>query len=174
MEKIVVSKLDKNVEQAMSAKGVKLKKNLTPAKVKKDIIKYLDENTVCHLATSYNNNPRVTPIEFRNKGLRIYIFSEGGVKFRNLKQNSKVSVSVASRYDRKKDYFSSRGLQMWGKASVYTRETNIKEFRQCVKLMGINEKSLPAKYPFKVIAIDLDKIRYTDARHGYWFVTWSK
>ncbi|RMF97117.1 MAG: hypothetical protein D6734_02790 [Candidatus Schekmanbacteria bacterium] len=174
MEKILLSKVDKNVEMAMKAKGVKLKKNLTPDKVKKDIIKYLNENTVLHLATCYNNNPRVTPIEYRNDGLKIYIFSEGGVKFRNLKQNPKVSVSIASPYNRKKDYFSSRGLQMWGKAKVYTKESNIEEFRKCIKLMGIDEKKLPTNYPFKVIVIELDKIRYTDPRNGYWFVTWSK
>jgi len=174
MEKINISKVDGNLKKAMKANGIKLKKNLTPAKVKKDIIKYLDENTVLHLGTCFNNNPRVTPIEFRNKGLKIYIFSEGGVKFRNLKASTKVSLSVASHYDRKKDYFSSRGLQMWGKAHVHTRDTNIKEFRQCLKLMGINEKTLPTIYPFRVIVIDLHKIRYTDARNGYWFTTWSR
>ena len=63
---------------------------------------------------------------------------------------------------------------MWGKAYVYTRDTNLKEFRQCIKLMGINEKTLPTNYPFKVIVIELNKIRYTDARNGYWFVTWSR
>lgn len=174
MGKINISKIDDSLKRAFKANGVKLKEKLTPAKVKKDIIKYLDENTVLHLGTCFNNNPRVTPIEYRNEGLKIYIFSEGGVKFRNLKTNSNVSLSVASHYDRKKDYFSSRGLQMWGKSRVHTKGTNLKEFRHCLKLMGINEKTLPTNYPFKVIVIDLQKIRYTDARNGYWFITWNR
>ncbi|MBI5375349.1 MAG: pyridoxamine 5'-phosphate oxidase family protein [Candidatus Schekmanbacteria bacterium] len=174
MEKLHVPRIDGSLRKAMESRGIKINDKMTPVSVKKAIIKYMDEHTVIHLGTCSNNIPRVTPIEFRNKGLRIYLFSEGGVKINNIKKNPKVSASIANHYDRKSDYFSSRGIQLWGKAKVYGKDENRKIFLECIKLMGIKEKSLPPLYPYKIIVIEPEKIRYQDARNGYWFVTWEK
>src|SRR3989338_2355607 len=166
MAKISAPKVTGGLKKAMEASGVRLKENLTSEKVEQAIIEYLDENNVLHLATvSKDSEPRATPIEYRNKGLTIYLFSEGGIKIINIKNNPKVSVSIASPYNRHKDYFGSRGLQMWGNPDV---------FRECLSVMQINENMLPSDFLFKVIKIEPDRGKYMDARKGFWSVTCVK
>ena len=175
MAKISAPKVTGGLKKAMEASGVRLKENLTSEKVEQAIIEYLDENNVLHLATvSKDSEPRATPIEYRNKGLTIYLFSEGGIKIINIKNNPKVSVSIASPYNRHKDYFGSRGLQIWGKAHVYTKKENPDVFRECLSVMQINENMLPSDFLFKVIKIEPDRGKYMDARKGYWSVSWIK
>jgi len=175
MSKISVPKITAGLKKAMEATGIRLKENLTPEKVEQAIIEYLDENNVLHLATvSKDNEPRATPIEYRNKGMTIYLFSEGGTKITNIKNNPKVSFSVASPYNRHKDYFGSRGVQAWGKAYVYTKKDNPEIFKECLDIMKINEDMLPGDYLFKVIKIEPERVKYMDARKGYWAVTWIK
>ena len=175
MAKISVPKINEGLKKAMEASGVKLKKNLTPEIVERDIIKYLDENNVLHLATiSRNNKPRATPIEYKNNGMTIYLFSEGGVKISNIKHNPSISLSIASPYNRQKDYFGSKGVQVWGKAYVYTKKDNPEKYKESLEAMKIKETSLPDDYSFKVIIIEPDKVKYMAARNGYWGVTWEK
>lgn len=175
MAKISFPKVTGGLKKAMEASGVRLKENLTSEKVEQAIIEYLDENNVLHLATvSKDNEARATPIEYRNKGLTIYLFSEGGTKITNIKNNPKVSVSIASPYNRHKDYFGSRGLQIWGKAHVYTKKENPDVFKECLSVMKIDENMLPVDFLFKVIKIEPERAKYMDARKGFWSVTWIK
>ena len=175
MSKIHVPRIKESLKKAMEASGVKLKENLTPEIAEQDIIKYLDENNVLHLATvSRNNEPRATPIEYKNKGMTIYLFSEGGVKITNIKNNPRVSLSIASPYNRQKDYFGSKGVQVWGKAYVYTKKDNPEKYKECLEVMKIKEEMLPDDYSFKVIIIEPEKVKYMAARNGYWAVTWEK
>jgi len=84
----------------------------TKAQIKKDIINFLDRTSgsadekpgryscgMVHrnslvLATSYQDAPRATPLEFFNEGLTIYIFGEPGGKIANVKRNKKVCAAV--------------------------------------------------------------------------------
>ena len=175
MSKISAPKVTGSLKKAMEASGVRLKGNLAPEKVEQAIIEYLNENNVLHLATvSKDNESRATPIEYRNKGMIIYLFSEGGTKITNIKNNPRVSLSIASPYNRHKDYFGSRGIQIWGKAYVYTKKENPEVFKECLNVMKIDEHSLPGDYLFKVIRIEPERAKYMDARKGYWSVTWIK
>ena len=110
----------------------------------------------------------------KNKGMTIYLFSEGGVKITNIKNNPRVSLSIASPYNRQKDYFGSKGVQVWGKAYVYTKKDNPEKYKECLEVMKIKEEMLPDDYSFKVIIIEPEKVKYMAARNGYWAVTWEK
>jgi len=115
--------------------GIKLL-DLTVEKLEKMICDYLDENNVLHLATSLNDIPRSTPLEYRHKGTIIYHFSERGGKFLNLAKNPNVSISIASSYDPHKDFFGARGLQYWGTAQFFHPQKDPKQFAEIFEESG--------------------------------------
>ena len=66
------------------------------------VIEFLNHHNVLHLATGRDNEVRSTPLEYFNKGLTVYISSEGGGKFANLKVNPNVSYSISDPYEPEK------------------------------------------------------------------------
>ena len=144
-------------------------------------LKFLKEQHVLHLCTCKDNEPRATPLEYRLHGLTFYIFSEGGGKFNNLKVNKKVSFSIAAPYDSNKDFWGARGVQVWGKARVYSMKTDPRRFKDALKKMKTMEtmkkigmKTLPSQFNYRVIEIAPDKIIYGDLRAGVYHVSWSR
>ena len=60
---------------------------------------FLSAHNTCALATGSGVFVRCTPLEYAWRADAIWIFSEGGLKFRGLKGNDKVSVAVFEPYD---------------------------------------------------------------------------
>ena len=60
---------------------------------------FLAEHNTCALATGSDDFVRCTPLEYAWRNGAIWIFSEGGLKFRGLKENPHVSVAVFEPYD---------------------------------------------------------------------------
>ena len=60
---------------------------------------FLTGHNTCALATGSGDFVRCTPLEYAWRADAIWIFSEGGLKFRGLKGNDKVSVAVFEPYD---------------------------------------------------------------------------
>ena len=69
--------------------------------------------------------------DYVNEGLTIYIFSEGGEKFKNLRENNKVAIGIGRSA---KTVKSVRGVNIWGIAEVFTEDTP--EFEHGMKLFG--------------------------------------
>jgi len=68
------------------------------------------------LATSYNDEPRATPLEFFHEGFTIYIFGEPGGKIANIKRNDRVCAAI---YEQPMDHTRIQtSLQLWGKAEL--------------------------------------------------------
>lgn len=114
--------------------------------VKKEILKYLDENSThpgdgtqsgcglrhgiaCALGTSKNNIPRVTPIDFFNDGLNLWMMGNVGGKLVNIRSNPNVSVGIYTRMDHSVE---NRSVQLWGKASLITYRQQKEQFMETV------------------------------------------
>ena len=145
------------------------------------IIEYLNQHNVLHLATCKDNEPRCTPLEYFNNGLTVYISSEGGGKFANLKVNSKVSFSISDPYEPNEDFFGASGLQVWGTASTFKKNDNpekhekIREFtrnREGLKKLGL--EAAANSFNFNIITIEPIKIRYLSLRRGFRNALWTR
>ncbi|MCK5257823.1 MAG: pyridoxamine 5'-phosphate oxidase family protein [Deltaproteobacteria bacterium] len=76
----------------------------------------INHRTSLVLATSYDDEPRATPLEFFNEGLTIFIFGEPGGKIANIKRNPKVCAAI---YEQPLDHSKTqRSIQIWGKAEL--------------------------------------------------------
>ncbi|MFC1592261.1 pyridoxamine 5'-phosphate oxidase family protein [Thermodesulfobacteriota bacterium] len=161
--------------------GIKIKQYRSPLSFERDLKKFLRQNHVLHLSTCKKNDPRSTPLEYRLNGLTFYILSEGGAKFDNLKNNKKVSFSIAEPYDSEVDYWSYKGLQAWGTAKVHHRKRNPRGFAEALKKMHIMKslkrlglKQLPPNIAYRIIEITPDRIKYGNPREGTFRVTWHR
>ena len=93
-----------------------------------------DNGLGCVLATSRNNVPRATPVDFYNDGLTIWIIGDPGKKILNIRSNNRVSVGVYHPMDRSKP---NRSLQIQGKARLVNYKDHKKAFLPAVKKFGI-------------------------------------
>jgi len=108
------------------------RKHLSREKLEKEIIDYLSKTQACSLATcGKDGEPRISVVDYVNDSLTIYIFSEGGDKFKNLKENNKVAIGIGTSA---KTVRSVRGVNIWGIAEVFTEET--REFAHGMKFFG--------------------------------------
>jgi hypothetical protein len=169
------------VKPYFKATGVKIKKYATAAAFEKDLKNFLCRNHVLHLGTCKSKVPRVTPLEYRLSGLTFYILSEGGGKFANLKENKRVSFGIAEPYDSQADFFSNKGVQAWGTATVSSLRDEPAKFREALKKMNaakgyhkIEIKNLLPQFNYRIIEIMPDKIKYGNPREGVFQVTWMK
>lgn len=87
--------------------------------------------TALVLATSHEDEPRATPLEFFHEGLTIYIFGEPGGKIANIKRNPKVCAAI---YEQPLDHSKTqRSLQIWGKAELINVRNDKKTFMEKAK-----------------------------------------
>ena len=161
--------------------GIKVKNFTSAASFEKVLMKFLKRNNVLHLSTCKNKLPRTTPLEYRLDGFTFYILSEGGNKFNNLKENKNVSFSIAEPYFPKQDFWGGKGLQAWGKAMVYTRDSDPRRFENALKKMGVYKSLkkmdvsvLPPQINFRIIEITPERMRYGNLREGVFKVTWYR
>ena len=161
--------------------GIRIKNYQSVKSFEKELVKFLKRNHVLHLGTCKENQPRVTPVEYRIHGLRFYILSEGGGKFKNLKDNKAVCFSIAEQYDSDKDFLGNKGLQAWGTAKIYSRKKNPGQFKEALKKMKktkmlrkLEMKEIPADFNYRVIEIRPDRIKYGNPREGVLNVTWKR
>ena len=106
------------------------RKHLSKNELEKEIIDYLTKKHPCSLATCGKDCvPRTSVVDYVNDGLTIYIFSEGGKKFKNIEGNNKVSIGIGTSTQTIR---SVRGVNIEGIAEVFTEDT--KEFSYAMKL----------------------------------------
>ena len=181
MSKIKQPPVPEMVLPLFEREGIKVKQYKSAASFERDLKRFLKSNHVLHLSTCKNNSPRSTPLEYRLSGLTFYILSEGGGKFDNLKNNKKISFSIAEPYNSEEDFFGSKGLQAWGKVKVYSRKENPEKFLEAIKKMKIMRilkklgmKELTPNFNYRIIEIAPDRIRYNNLREGVFSVTWNR
>ena len=120
---------EKMIDQYFDMIGVK-RKHPTREELEHEIIEYLGKKQPCSLATCGKDGiPRISVVDYLHDGLVIYIISEGGEKFKNLRENSHVAIGIgrSARTTR-----SVRGVNIWGQADVFEDDTP--EFAHALKL----------------------------------------
>ena len=159
---------------------VKLRKFRSVEEFEQEVTVFMKNHDIIYLATTKNDNPRCTPLGYVNKGLIVYILSEGGGKLANIKANPRVSYSIASRIKRGKGLMRIRGLQVWGKAVIISMKGDREKFEEALTLMGVTQslkrrgiKRLPP-FNYRIIKIEPEKIRYLNLPRGINNVTWLK
>ena len=126
-----------------------MEKRKTKSRIRKDIIQLLDQTCglsdtksgkyrcgTIHrnclvLATSYDDKPRATPLEFFNEGLTLYVFGEGGGKIANMKRNKNVCAAI---YQQPlKHNVLQKSVQIFGKAELINVHNNPRLFKAKAK-----------------------------------------
>jgi len=119
--------------------------------IEKEIIRFLDENSThkgdeslpgcglqhglaCALGTCRDNLPRVTPVDFFNDGLTLWILGDPGGKLVNIRSNPDVAVGIYTRMDHSVE---NRSIQLWGKASLVTKGEQKELFMEMVTKFGV-------------------------------------
>jgi nitroimidazol reductase NimA-like FMN-containing flavoprotein (pyridoxamine 5'-phosphate oxidase superfamily) len=181
MPEIKQDTVPKNVLPDFTRAGLKVKNYRSVKSFEKDLIKFIKRNEVLHLCTSQQGSTRSTPVGYKNSGLIFYVLSEGGGKFANLKQNKRISFSIAEPYRAAEGFWGYKGLQAWGKAEVYSRKENPEQFEKAFKAMDIvvggrklKVQNLSPAFNHKIIVIRPDRIRYTNPTEGVFRITWKR
>jgi len=90
----------------------------------------------CALGTCVDNMPRVTPIDFFNEGLIVWIAGEPGGKIANIMRNPKVSVGIYEPVDHSME---QKSLQISGTAELINMKNDPDEFNRRFTRFGIDE-----------------------------------
>ena len=181
MAKIRQAPIPAHIQPALDRSGIIIKKYRSATSFEKDLQKFFKRNEVLHLCTQKKNAVRSTPVGYASKGLTVYVLSEGGGKFANLKENRNVAFSIAEPFKVAEDFWNYKGIQGWGKTRVYSRKEHPSQFKEALDAMNlvVNNRRLRVEdlsdhYNHKIIEITLSKIKYTNPREGVYSVTWMK
>ncbi|MBM4309831.1 MAG: hypothetical protein FJ119_02635 [Deltaproteobacteria bacterium] len=149
------------------------------AELEREIIDYLAKNQPLTLATcTADGNPHVSVVDYVNDGLDLYIFSEGGQKFKNLAHNKNVAVGIGTSA---RTITSVRGLNLWGTADVFNDGTA--EFKRAFALFkplldDFEQKTgMPASFPpgmARIIRITPHRMVYFHYRKGIAHACWDR
>ncbi len=83
--------------------------------LKNRIEQFITAHNTCALATACDGFVRCTPIEYNYIGGFFYLFSEGGLKFKALKENKQVALAIYEPYG---GFGKLKGLQVTGSAEI--------------------------------------------------------
>jgi hypothetical protein len=179
MARLIVPKVPAFVQGLCKKERVSLRAFNSAAEFAREVIKFLDANSIIYLSTSKNDVPRCTPVGYFHVGMTVYVLSEGGGKLANLKANPNVSYAIASRIESLMGILNVRGLQCWGRASVISMREKPEEFAALMNDLGILQRlkqrgdKLPA-FHYRFIKIVPRKIRLLNLHEGIYNVTWKK
>jgi nitroimidazol reductase NimA-like FMN-containing flavoprotein (pyridoxamine 5'-phosphate oxidase superfamily) len=130
--------------------------------LKNYIARFLSENNMCVIATSFGDIPRATPIEYHSRGLHLYFVGEPGIKLKNIVNNQNISIGIYLPYT---GFESAKGAQITGKATVIPKSS--KEFNESLKAYQwektareFNLHEFPES--LTLIKVDPSKVELTD------------
>ena len=184
MARLIVPRANERQRTLFKRFNITLIDSISEQEFEAAVIEYLNDHNVLHLATGRDNQVRSTPLEYFNNGLTVYISSEGGGKFANLKVNPNVSYSISDPYEPEKDFFGAVGLQVWGSASTFKKNDDLKRFEEIRQYSRRRPEDLndqmrelqqaASSVNFNVIIIEPVKICYLNLRKGFRNVIWEK
>ncbi len=118
--------------------------------------KFISANNVCALATGSGSFIRCTPIEYAYHDGALWMFSEGGLKFRGLKDNRNVSIAICN--NRYEGFGKLNGMQIYGTAEII--EPFSEEYIRAAEYKKIPVEMLkklqPAMHLIKVVPQEID------------------
>ena len=89
--------------------------SMDPDDLKKRIVDFIGGHNTCALATASSDMVRCTPIEYNYLIGVFYLFSEGGLKFKGLKNNKRVGLAIYEPYG---GFGNLKSLQVEGQAEI--------------------------------------------------------
>lgn len=95
-------------------------KQMPRDELEQHISEFLVSHNMCVLATSKDDVPRATPIEYHSKGTILYMVGDPSTKIRNIRANPQVSIGIHDPFDG--NWLSVKGIQITGHATLITRE----------------------------------------------------
>ncbi|MGF7059582.1 pyridoxamine 5'-phosphate oxidase family protein [Brassicibacter mesophilus] len=102
-----------------------MNKKMNPDQLRMHVREFLSEHKEATIATSMNNLPRCSPVQyFLGNDLDVYIISAGGDKFANIRDNPNVCMLVNTEYI---NYRQIKGVQIFGHATTSINKPDIKE-----------------------------------------------
>ena len=114
-------------------------KKMDDADLKVEIEKILKEHKTLALATASETYTRCTPLEYIYRKNKIYILTEGGMKFRGLLVNKNVSFAIYKESDSMDDL---EGLQVQGEARLV--DFMNEEYENVLEFKGIDPEKIKA------------------------------
>ena len=181
MARLIVPRANERQRILFKRFNITLIDSISEQEFEESVIEYLNQHNVVHLATGRDNEVRSTPLEYFNNGLTVYISSEGGGKFANLKVNPNVSYSISDPYEPEKDFFGAVGLQVWGIAATFKKNDSPEKYEEirkhrrhkdALKKQGIEQ--LARERNFNIITIAPVKIRYLNLKKGFRNIKWER
>lgn len=106
--------------------------------LRREVDAFLSSHNTCALACGWGDFVRCTPLEYAWRDGAVWIFTEGGLKFRALEHNPAVSLAVFEPYGSPKGLM---GAQVSGVAQVVDPESD--DFAEAVRARGIADAMLP-------------------------------
>lgn len=118
---------------------------------------FIKERSTCALATADGDFVRCTPLTYKYRAGKFIIFSEGGLKFRALKENKHAALAI---YDEYKGPGSAKSLQVAGIATVIGADDP--DYTERLESLGINAAHM-AKLRLTLILITPTTLEYLDS-----------
>ena len=180
MAELIIPRANVRQKAMFEQLKIPLVETMSVEEFEKAVTEYLDSHNVLSLSTCRDNKPRCTTLEYFNDGLTVYLFSEGGGKIGNLKNNPEVAFTIHDPYDSGSDYFGASGIQVWGSAAMFKRHDNQKKADEIQKFYrhteGLKKQGIyeaVSRLNFNVITIKPKKITYLDLRKGLRNIIWK-
>ena len=144
--------------------GQSMERELSRKELEKYILDFLESQTICTLATSKNDLPRATTVEFHHQGMNLFIVGQTGVKIENIRANPNVSVAFCMTPE---SWLNVKGMQMTGKAKIlgpteseYEKALRVYKWQILADELGLDVKEYP-KY-LRIIKIQTEKVEVLD------------
>lgn len=153
--------------------GKALAKNIKTKMPKDQLEEYLGklfgQVRMATLVTSRDDVPRGTPLEYFADGLTLYCSPDPGIKTRNLRTNTNISVSICNTLhpDWETEWETVWGVQFTGTGEMFedgdpghTRGAKVIEFKGFLRALGMDDSKLPEGR--KILKMTPSKIELTD------------
>ena len=118
---------------------------------------FIKARNTCALAVADGDFVRCTPLTYKYRAGKFIIFSEGGQKFRALKENKHAALAI---FDDYKGPGSAESLQVTGTAAVYGADDT--DYAEQLTPLGVNAAHMQQLH-LTLILITPQTLEYLDA-----------
>ena len=133
--------------------------SMDPDDLKKRIDDFIGGHNTCALATASPDMVRCTPIEYNYLEGAFYLFSEGGLKFKALKENKQVGLAIYESYG---GFGNLKSIQVEGRAEII--EPFSEEYMKLLEYKKIPVKAIKKMpHPMNLIKIIPEIFDYLDS-----------
>lgn len=144
-----------------------MKKEINRRKFENMICDFLKTQATCVIAICSDIIPGASTVEFFPIALTIYIITEGGRKFENIKKNPRVSIAISAPFTGRE---CLKGLQISGTAEIGRKGSEIFEegIRAYKKRKGLKKVLMPAFMNMvRIVPVEIDYIDAELEKKGY-------